>query len=143
MPGDATPRLEAFARRLSWLENTFVRSIAADPNGGAAIVLELTGGTRLRADFWRLIADGTAHLSSFDHAQRYGLPAPIDAIDELAGMLPGKLVTHARIDGRTGDLSFAFSGNVELQVFNFTGYEAWAMTFADGAGELSNHILRD
>lgn len=44
----------------------------------------------------------------------------------------------AKWDARTGDLIFSFEPNVELQVFNLTGYEDWEIHFPDGTGEYSN-----
>src|SRR5215510_9914449 len=40
-------------------------------------------GAKLTAHYWRVVSDGMEALSSFDHQQKYGLPAPIDAIKEL------------------------------------------------------------
>lgn len=45
---------------------------------------------------------------------------------------------EARWDRETGDLIFDFTGNIKLQVLNFTGYEIWEITFPNGTGELSN-----
>ena len=54
------------------------------PEPGQASVLLLFGeGTKLQAEFWRLIEHGRASFSSFDHQQKYGLPVVIDAIQEL------------------------------------------------------------
>jgi hypothetical protein len=107
--------------------------------GCASLVLLFVNGTRLQADYWRLINDGKAGISSFDHQQQYGLPAPIDAVRELQQLIQNKLVTGARLDSETGDLVFTFSGNIKLQILNFTGYEVWDIHFPNGTGEYSNH----
>ncbi len=41
----------------------------------------------------------------------------------------------------TGDLRFRFQDELALEVFNFTGFEIWEVTFPDGFGELSNYAL--
>jgi hypothetical protein len=40
---------------------------------------------------------------------------------------------------KTGDLIFRLEGDVEFQVFNFTGYEVWKVLFPSGIGEYSNY----
>lgn len=106
----------------------------------ASIEVIFTNGTRLTAEYWRLVIDGGAGLSSFDHQQNYGLRAPIDAVKNLSETLRDKLLTNAILDHMTGDLLFDFDGNVSLQVFNFTGYEIWHIRFPDGTREYSNSV---
>jgi len=131
-----------FDKSLFNLRNLSVHVSATDayPEPGMASVQLLFGnGSRLRAEYWRVIENGKAGISSFDHNQQYGLPAPIDAIKQLQEQLQDKTVTDARLDGETGDLLFQFADNVKLQVFNFTGYEIWEISFPDGSGEYSNY----
>jgi hypothetical protein len=42
----------------------------------------------------------------------------------------------------TGDLHFRFDGGVDLEVYNFTAFEIWMVTFPDGTMELSNFQCR-
>jgi hypothetical protein len=131
---------EAFDKSLFDLKNGSVLVAASTAYPGTASVDLLFGnGSTLRADYWRIIQNGKAGISSFDHEQQYGLPSPIDAIRELQEHLQGKIVADARKDCETGDLLFQFSENVKLQVLNFTGYEVWEFSFPDGTGELSNY----
>ena len=108
--------------------------------GVASIELLFANGTRLAAEYWRLVIGAAAGISSFDHQQKYGLPAPIDAVKNLSETLRDKLVTNAVLDHKTGDLLFDFDGNITLQVLNFTGYEIWHIRFPDGTGEYSNYV---
>jgi hypothetical protein len=107
--------------------------------GCASLELLFANGTKLQADYWRLIDDGKVRISSFDHQQQYGLPAPIDAIREVQQLIENKLVADARLDRETGDLVFNFSGNSKLQILNFTGYEVWDIHFPNGTVEYSNY----
>jgi hypothetical protein len=107
--------------------------------GCASLALLFANGTRLQANYWRLINNGQGGISSFDHQQQYGLPAQIDAIRELQELIQNRFVIDARLDRKTGDLIFNFEGNIELQIFSFTGYEAWEINFPNGAGEYSNY----
>jgi hypothetical protein len=105
----------------------------------ASIQLIFADGTLLEAAYWRIIKDGKASISSFDHGQQYGLPAPIDAIDQLRTLLEGKHLQSTNLEGETGDLTFFFEGPIKLQIFNFTGYEIWEMRFPNGTVEYSNY----
>ena len=51
--------------------------------GIAPIELHFSDGSRMRTDYWRIICDGNARVTSFDHQQKYGLPAPIDAFAQI------------------------------------------------------------
>jgi hypothetical protein len=129
-----------FERSLSALKGTTVKvsnSGAYPEPGTASVQLLFSDGSRLRADYWRIIDRDEAGVSSFDHDQKYGLPAPIDAFQQLEHELQGKLVTDALLDARTGDLLFSFEEDLEFRVFNFTGYEVWEIHFPNGTGEYS------
>ena len=116
-----------------------LRTDAYPEVGKATAELVSSEGAELRIDYWRVLRDGRERVSSFDHEQQYGLPAPIDAIKELQNELQGKVVTEAQLDKETGDLFLQFSKEIKLQVFAFSGYEVWEIHFPDGTGEYSNH----
>jgi hypothetical protein len=121
-------------------KSTFVRGEYLEAEG--SVRLHFSDGTVLVCAFWRLIENGKARLSAQDHEQQYGLSAPIDAPKELFKCLNEAIVENARLDRETGDLNFVFSGNRKLQVFRFTGYEAWHIQFPSGEGEFSNYVLQ-
>jgi len=134
--------MKNFEKWLFNLKNGSVRVSAmnAYPEAAkASVQLLFADGSKLRADYWRVIKDGKAGISSFDHQQQYGSLAPLDAIKELQKELQDKTVTEAQLDKETGDLLFHFPENVEFQVFNFTSYEVWDIRFPDGTGEYSNY----
>ena len=137
MSGNGRSRFE---NSLASLKGTTVRTSNPErfPEPGIAPVdLHFSDGSRIRADYWRIVRDGKARMSSFDHQQRYGLPAPIDAFAQIAEALDGKTLREAMWDNRTGDIVLSFEPNVELQVFAFTGYEDWEIHFSNGTGEYS------
>jgi hypothetical protein len=133
--------VKEFDKSLLGLKNETVRVAASNyyaDSDKASVQLLFDSGTRLRADYWRVTKDGSARISSFDHEQKYGLPAPIDAVAELKSHLEDKTVIDVRLDKETGDLFFRFSDGINFQVFSFTSYEAWEIQFPDGSGEYSN-----
>jgi|SRR6476660_8349645 hypothetical protein len=73
-----------------------------DEEGSAAIAVKFSDGTVLKFFYWRLIRDGRAKLSSFDHQKKYGLPAPIDAKERISAVLGGKVCLDLHFDGETG-----------------------------------------
>ena len=107
--------------------------------GAATVQFLFSDGSRLRAEYWRLIRDGKERVSSFDNQQKYGLPAPINAIHVLGKELKDRPVTAAQLDKETGDLLFHFSENLKLQIFGFSGYEMWEIHFSGDGGGYSNY----
>jgi hypothetical protein len=139
-----TPVTTSFEQSLARLRNVSVAIVAdniPDAEGTAAVVVEFSDGTVLKANYWRLIQDGRALLSSFDHQKKYGLPAPIDAKEQMSNRLEGRICNGVRFDSETADLTLVFGEATKLQVFNFTGYEIWEIRFPDGTGEYSNYAL--
>jgi hypothetical protein len=134
--------LKSFDNSLSALKGATVDVLPGNgypEPGQASILIRFSNGALLTAEFWRIVEDGKAGVSSFDHQKKYGLPAPIDALSVLQQLLHDKGVVDARLQPETGDLLFEFTGEASLQVFNFTGYEIWEMRFPDGTGKYSNY----
>jgi hypothetical protein len=118
---------------LQHLKNNSVRVTPSDPSlDDGSVLVAFCNGTILRVDYWRLIKEGRASVSSFDHKQKYGLPSPIDTIDFLENELQGQFVAGAQLEKETGDLLFDFTNGIRLQAFNFTGYEVWDISFRTG-----------
>jgi len=140
-----------FTRRLAQLRGMKCEAVhaieyeepPADTIYSVGTSIEFTDSTKLRAQFWRLTKEGRPLVSIFDHRQRYGLPAPVDAFRMMRDELVGKEVLDAVMENTTGDLCFRFEGVVVLEVFNFTAFEIWALIFADGTMELSNYALSE
>lgn len=105
----------------------------------ASVRISFSDGSTLRADYWRLIKHSKADISSFDHNQKYGLPAPIDAIRHLRNELAGTALIEARRESQTGDLRFIFDNGIEMQVLNFTSYEVWELCLPDKISMYSNY----
>jgi hypothetical protein len=140
MAPDSRQLLLRFKQGLALLQNLSVQVSDRIENPPETAVLAFADGSTLRAAFWRLTKDGKPAISSFDHLQQYGLPAPLDALQQLRAGIQAGHVLEVRLDQSSGDLIFTFSNNAFLQVFNFTGYEVWQMTFANGTGDYSNYI---
>lgn len=133
-------RLDDFERNLFQLASNSVQVFAGNSHvDGCDLVIKFSEGSQLQCSYWRLIKNGVHRLSSFDDKQQYGLPSPINAIEELKTELRDKVVSQVLFDKETGDIIFNFSSDLKLQALNFTGYEVWTITFSDRTGEYSNY----
>ena len=75
---------------------------------------------------WRLLKDGCMAISSEDHLQQYGLPAPIDAVAVAKDLLAPHLITRVEIRDGTADLLIELTGDLRLEAIPFSrGYESW------------------
>jgi uncharacterized protein DUF6188 len=87
------------------------------------------GAVTLAVDcLWRVIADGKITLTSRDHGQRFGLPAPVDAPAAALALLQGRQVVEVRLDESSADLVLGFEGGRRLEILpDSSGYEPWSL----------------
>jgi hypothetical protein len=77
--------LSTFNDSLSRLKSNSVQVVEFEAYTNAdmaGVRLIFANGTALQANYWRVVKGEKELISSFDHRQIYGLPAPIDAIAE-------------------------------------------------------------
>jgi Family of unknown function (DUF6188) len=94
---------------------------------------------------WRLLQDGSVAISSEDHLQQYGLPAPLDAAAVATSLLASQTVARVEVREGTADLILEFGDSFRLEIIPISsGYESWGVTtpsgfyvFAQGGGQLS------
>ena len=78
---------------------------------------------------WRLIEHGRIAVTSEDHGQQFGLPAPVDAAQELLSRVGGRTVEAASVNSESGDLMLQFPGPTCLQLLQLSaGYESWRLS---------------
>jgi hypothetical protein len=95
---------------------------------------------------WRIVSPRIL-LTNEDHQQKFGLPAPLDAVACASELLVGRSATEFNLRGDTLDLLFTFSGGTRLEVLaTSSGYEAWQMVspgrqhfIAVGGGRLDTY----
>lgn len=97
-------------------------------------VFSFEPGIRIGAECpWRLLQDGRVAISSEDHLQQYGLPAPIDAAAAATGSLTSHMVTGVEVRDGTADLVLQFTGGLRLEFIPISsGYESWGVTTPSG-----------
>jgi hypothetical protein len=78
---------------------------------------------------WRIIDKECITVSSDDHCQRFGLPAPIDAAEKASGLLSNIAVSRCEIRDATADLVLDFDKGLRLEIIQLSsGYEAWQIS---------------
>ena len=97
---------------------------------------------------WRLLDSAHIEVTSEDHGQQFGLPAPLDCLARLRERIVGASVTSVHLRKGTLDLSIGFETGYTLEVIpTSAGYEAWQiggrnmLAIAVGGGRL--HVFRD
>jgi hypothetical protein len=93
-------------------------------------VFSFDDGTHLTVECpWRILKNSGIAISSEDHLQKYGLPAPIDAIADARELLVGATVIDLALAKSSLDLYFTFPNELVLQVIPFfRGYECWQIS---------------
>jgi Family of unknown function (DUF6188) len=82
---------------------------------------------------WRLIHRGQIAVSSDDHKQQFGLPAPIDAASKATTLLAGAAITLVEVRQGTADLVLTFGNELRLEILPFSsGYESWQVSTPEG-----------
>jgi hypothetical protein len=99
---------------------------------------------------WRLLDGSHIVLTSEDHRQQFGLPAPVDAAAEASRLLAEDHVVDFTLRSDTLDLLFTFSRGHRLEILpTSSGYEAWSLSFAGrrfiavGGGRLDSYSYTD
>lgn len=128
---------------VSWMVGRGLQVSHVEP---AQWIFKLGESSRLSVECpWRLLRKGKIRVSSEDHNQKYGLPAPIDAAAEANKLLGDVRIITASVRHGTSDLIVNCEGELTLEVTPFSsGYEAWQLStpegrhlLAGGAGQLS------
>jgi uncharacterized protein DUF6188 len=93
---------------------------------------------------WRLVRSDRIQVTSEDHGQQFGLPAPLDAAAEVNARIAEAAVEAVEVRQGLLDLTLHFSTGHTLQIVpNSSGYEAWNVSngnkqfIAVGGGELA------
>jgi hypothetical protein len=121
-------KIETAMVDLSWLRGHAVTNIAwSNP---LPWVFTFDDRTSITVECpWRILRSSEIALSSEDHLQKYGLPAPIDAMAEARDLLSPGFISDVVLTAGTLDLSLTFSTALVLQLIPFfRGYECWQIS---------------
>ena len=87
-------------------------------------------GVRLQVEcLWRLVVSGRLVITSEDHGHQFGLPAPVDCLDELRRHVIGASVEDVKVRAGTIDITLGLGSGRILEVIpTSAGYEAWQVS---------------
>ena len=78
------------------------------------------------ATLWRLLKDDKIVLVSADHGQQFGLPKPVDVVNELTQLLTGQTLSKIQIKKNTADLILTLTNSFVIEIFiSSGGYESY------------------
>ena len=96
------------------------------------------------SSFWRLLKEKQIALVSLDNGHQFGLPKPVDLIEELDNRLAGQSLLEIKIKADTADLLLTLTNNIQIEIYiSSTGYESYNFTHNDktyiglGSGDVS------
>lgn len=82
---------------------------------------------------WRVVTPEGITVTSEDHQQKFGLPAPVDAAERVLSRLASFPVQSVSVEPKTGDLFVSFDEGLYLQFLQeSSGYESWRATTKQG-----------
>lgn len=93
---------------------------------------------------WRLLQNGKIRFISTDHMQQFGLPKPINMVEEITNALLETRLSKIDVKEDTGDLKLFLSNNYLLEFFiTSSGYESYSFSINNhryigmGRGEIA------
>lgn len=90
------------------------------------------GASVTTLSLWRALSAHGIAVTSRDHQQQFGLPAPVDAAQRAVSVLLGK-ITSAELAPITSDLRIRFGSTITLEFLNTSlGYEGWHLVTRGG-----------
>ena len=100
--------------------------------------------------FWRLLTNNKITWVSFDNEQQFGLPKPIDMVEELNQVLTGKRLTKIEVLENTFDLTLTLTDGLKIDIYiASSGYESYDFSINNkryiglGSGDIAifeNHL---
>lgn len=127
-----------YKKQIQNLVNKKITSLTQESDS-ANVCIAIEGGAKIYSSYWRLLIKKGERLSSFDHKQQYGLPAPINAVEELKNKVVGASINEIKYVEESDDIELSFLNNLKLQIFNFSGYEAWELALNKNESVYSNY----
>src|SRR5262245_4612740 len=112
---------------VEWLKGQTCTRVFGDSSSDFRF--EFGEGTLHAEGLWRVIEEGAVVLTSRDHGQRHGLPAPVDAIEQASSRLQGSRVRDVILTEASADLVIVFEAGQRLELLTETsGFESWTFT---------------
>ena len=110
---------------LSWMAGRAVREVTTFAGGCWRFAFEQWEYIQTYC-LWRIVRDNRVILTSEDHGQQFGLPAPIDAGSKAMEEFASATVRAVVLREVMGDMLVEFENGLRLEIISTSaGYEAW------------------
>ena len=115
---------------LTFKTNSIFDSVAYDKDANAWYFSFADNIYASSSGFWRLLKANRIVFVSLDNGRQFGLPQPLDIVENIMKQLTGKKLTEIKVDKDTGDLTLTISDNIQIQIFVASlGYESYDFSF--------------
>jgi hypothetical protein len=131
--------------RFAWMIGASVDSISTAGPPDWSVELSNGGSVQVETGFWRLSWPGGIVVCSQDHGHKFGLPAPVNVIEDAIAAIGNARIINAFVREGAPDLVLEFDNQLLLDVLvGSVGYECWHMyepsgwhVIVRGSGEAS------
>ena len=128
----------------SWMVGQRITQVSFSEPSPWFFTLGLNRGIRVECP-WRILNHGSIVVSHEDHDQKFGLPAPINAVESASSLLVDVEIKEVKVREGTLDILITLAGDLRLEIIPFSsGYEGWQVAcpsghqvIAQGGGQLS------
>ena len=129
---------------LTFITNCLFESITFDKDADSWSLSFADNIYVIASGFWRLLERNNIVFVSFDNGHQFGLPKPLDLVDEVNKVLTGMSLTRIEVDKDTADLTLTLTSEFKLQIFiASSGYETYDFSINNkrymglGSGEIA------
>ena len=114
---------------LTFKTNSLFDNVAFDKDGDCWTFYFADKIYTSSSGFWRLLEKNKIIFVSLDNEQQFGLPKPIDLVEELNKILTGKYVTNIDVIKDTFDLTLTLTEGLKLEIYiASSGYETYTFS---------------
>jgi hypothetical protein len=111
---------------LTFITNSLFDKVTFDKDADCWIFFFADNIYASSSGFWRLLEMNKIVFVSLDNEQQFGLPKPIDLVEELNKILTGKCLTKIEVLKDTFDLTLTLTDRVKLEIYiSSSGYETY------------------
>jgi hypothetical protein len=125
--------------------NAIFESVSYDENADSWIFQFADKISVQVSGFWRALENNKIVLVSLDHGHQFGLPNPINLVEEITSLLGGDILMELSVDADTADLTLLLTNNHKLEILIASaGYETYQFSIQNkryiglGSGEIAS-----
>lgn len=134
----------SMASRLTFITNSLFKTVIFNKDADRWSFYFQNNIYASASGFWRLLEKNKVVFVSLDNGHQFGLPKPLDLVDEVNKELAGNHLTRIEVDKDTADLTLTLTNQFKLQIFiASSGYETYDFSINNkryiglGSGEIA------